>query len=372
MQLSTRATLLFAVICTILGATLALGQSWGADAAPSPSMLSQSDPSTCDVSIAASVEPKEVILGDVVDVMIRASSLCRGEIPPLHVALVLDGSGSMTAESLDVMKSSAKDVVAKLLSGDRPNTKVSVVEYAERATIRCELTADVSEIETCIDAVGADGPTAMDKGIKQGVHTLTKGRSGITRTEELMEVLVVFSDGKNITGCEPVEEEAIRAKEQGILVVTFCVGDDCDSDCLRRVAPSERYTFDPDSIEELFRIIGYIMNPDSWVNLKQLTVSEEFVENMLYIPDSAVPAPIAEPIGLGRLDWQFSLVPRTGITMTWKVRPTEIGTHAVSAGAVGTFRDSRNRGGEISAASVSVNVVAPPLEWVFVPYAENP
>ena len=371
MQLSIRATLLLAAICTVIGVALALGHGRSAGATPLPSPLSQSESSPCDVSIVASVEPEEVILGDVVDVILRASYLCPPEYSPFHLALVLDGSGSMTAESLDVMKSSAKAVVAELRLELNPRAKVSVVEYAERATIRCELTADVPKIEACIDAVGADGPTAIDEGIKGGLTTLTSGRSGISSSDEIQEVLIVYSDSESSTGCGPVEEEAIRAKKQDVLVITSCGGDECAVDCLRRVATTAWYAFDTDNPRELLQVFSRFSTFLGLGTLFHLRVSDEFVENMVYVPDSAVPAPIAESIGLGRLDWQYSYVPAAGITMTWKVRPTEIGNQTVSAGTVATYRDNWRRTGEVSAASVSVNVVAP-LESTFMPYAENP
>lgn len=55
-----------------------------------------------------------------------------------------------------------------------------------------------------------------------------------------------------------------------------------------------------------------------------MTVSDGFVENMLFVPDSAVPAPIAEPIGAGRLDWQFPFVPSAEVGVAGESTATEL------------------------------------------------
>ena len=371
MRPTLRSATLAAALCSVFGAALALVTDSEAGAAPALSRPAQAEISPCDASLRASVEPETIALGETVDVTLHASVTCSEEAA-LHLALVLDGSSSMTPESLTSMKESAKAMVDALELGDYPRTRIGVVEFAESAVIRCDLTADIPEIEACIDGIGSEGPTVIDSGIKSGMQMLTAGRSGFSSSDLIREILIVFSDGKNEAGCGPVEAESNRAKGQGVLMITKCVGAECDSVCVRRVATSARYHFGAEQTEALLDALGKVIENALNISAKRISITEVLIENMAYVPDSADPPVSTSTIAIGRLDWTYNIVPEEGFTMTWKVRPIESGIHPVSTGASGTFIDLLNRTGELSVAAPTVNVVAPAPDNVFIPYAEQP
>jgi hypothetical protein len=188
---------------------------------------------------------------------------------------------------------------------------------------------------------------------------LMRGRKGASQDVEINEVMVVLSDGGNNAGCPPVLQAANAAKGQGILLITICVGADCDAALMRQVASSPRYYFqieDMGSLGEVFRRIQEIVTS---IVLKRMTVKDVLPDNMRYVDGSADPEPKSISPNQDVLTWETSHVPVEGVTFTFKVEPLEAGYWPTNLEASLTFLDNKNRQGEKMFPVPWVNVLQP-------------
>ncbi|MCX8207107.1 MAG: VWA domain-containing protein [Methanothrix sp.] len=162
-------------------------------------------------------------------------NLKGGERPcasPIDVVLSIDSSGSMTtSDPEDLRKSAARQFVSGLdLSTDR----VGIVSWNTSATT-WPLTNNLSDIESSINSIGADGNTCLDTGLKAAIDLLTESSGS--------KVIVLLTDGISTDGGHytppgipgsPVDE----ARSKGIMVFTIALGPDADARNLTEIARS--------------------------------------------------------------------------------------------------------------------------------------
>ncbi len=333
------------VILAALG--LALTQGAPAKASPAEAALQQGNLKSSCIALQKKIaDPQMVLLGETVDVTLTVTALCAGESFPLHIVLVLDGSGSMQGDPNQQMKKACRELIDRLNLKDNPATKVGVVMFNNAAKVLCQLTNLPNQANGCVGRVGAAGGTCIDCGIKAGVGVMTRGRTNAADRDTIREVMVVLSDGENNAGCGPVLAAAGQAKGAGILVITVCVGTGCDVQCMRQAATSPRYFFEARQASQLVNVFDAIRKQFQNIILKGLTVIDNIPENMDYIEGSAQPEPNAIGANGEYLEWRQTHIPKDGVTFTFKVRPLEVGYHRTNKGAYGTYTDNKNRSGD--------------------------
>jgi hypothetical protein len=157
--------------------------------------------STCQAEPNKIANPNVILLGETVDITLTVRANCASETAPLHIVMVLDGSGSMAGAPTQDMKKAAAELIRKLEMDRNPGIQVGVVEFNTQARTLCQLTNQESRAVGCVNNVQANGGTAIDLGILEGLQVLRRGR----RTEiPPREVMIVLSDGGNNAGCDPV------------------------------------------------------------------------------------------------------------------------------------------------------------------------
>lgn len=290
------------------------------------------------------VATEKVWLGDTAAITITFRRECVDPIYPLHIALVLDGSGAMAGSLTRDMKAAVLDFVKDLDLGGNPNTKVAVVEFNTQSRVLCQLTNDAGRVNSCIRRVGAEGGVAIDRGIAGGLQVLVRGRGG-SGSSDIYEVMVLVSQGHNDAGCSPVLKAAGQVKGQGVLLITVCAGRDCDAQCMRQAASSPRYFFTLDTMGLLGPIFQQIRQRIRGITLNQVTVTDTLPANMRYVPDSADPAPKEIGPNGDYLIWQTNYVPRDGVTYSFEVEPQELGCHPTNGEARADYKDNQNRSG---------------------------
>ncbi len=354
----------------VIGSSLAV--MGGGSASASPAMQG-GVASSCIAVNKKEASPEVILLGETVDVTLSVTALCSGEQFPLHIVLVLDNSGSMTGEPEREMKKAAKELVRNLNLKDNPATQVGVVEFNSVANIRCQLTNQSGRVNGCIGGIRSGGGTQIDAGIRRGMQVLTMGRSGFASSDEIREVMVVLSDGESNSGCGPVEAEANRAKGQGVLLITVCVGAGCDAACMRRLATSARYFFEARNPRELTQVFEAIRRSFQNILLKQMTVIDNIPDNMEFIVGSDEPPAKDTGTDYDQLTWQTSFVPRSGVTYTFRLKPLDVGYHPTNNGASGEFRDNKNRTGTFTFRDPWILVLNPePLSTPTAPPTPTP
>jgi len=152
--------------------------------------------------------------------------------PPLHLAAVLDVSGSMGGEKLAYAKEALQRALHFLRQGDA----ISLVTFSTKARGVIEPTSFSAErkrqVQSLLHEIAADATTALDDGLAMGIEYAGRERRETT-------LVLLFSDGlanEGETDLEKIGQRAAKARSAGILVSTLGVGDDYNEALMAEVA----------------------------------------------------------------------------------------------------------------------------------------
>lgn len=198
---------------------------------------------------------------------------------PIHIALVLDKSGSMDGARIASVKSTLNVLVDKLLIGD----KITVIGFSSTADmIASSVTiSDDSvrnQIKASVDKLVADGGTNMEAGITLLGQLFSNGAA-------LPDTIVLLTDGYVNEGITTVAgvHSLIKSYVPNLPVYALGYGDDHNSDFMRALSKRTNgtYTFIdneialPASIGELLGSLqnevakgGVLTFPESWTCLE--------------------------------------------------------------------------------------------------------
>src|SRR6185369_4410647 len=153
---------------------------------------------------------------------------------PVNLAIVLDRSGSMSGEKLELAKRAVETAVDRLLPTDR----FAIVCYDDRIDVVVEATAASREAKTNaierLRAIDARGSTDLAGGLLRGAEqvALAMAPAGVNR-------VLVLTDGLANVGIVDPAELARHARElraRGVTTSTFGVGADFDEALLQSMA----------------------------------------------------------------------------------------------------------------------------------------
>lgn len=156
---------------------------------------------------------------------------------PMHVALIMDCSGSMYGTNIREARKAAGSFVERTLG---PMRQVAVVAFP--GGIQCKPTGDAAVISDAIRGLRPIGSTPMHRGLAYAREAL-KGQAGIQR------VYVVMTDG-HPDDPEATMAEAYRIKRMGGRIVTIGVGRQVQQDFLEGLASGPKdYFYCSESVE---------------------------------------------------------------------------------------------------------------------------
>lgn len=135
---------------------------------------------------------------------------------PMHVALVVDCSGSMYGRGVSDTREVAFQVAEKTLTAE--NREIGVISFP--GGIRTALTPDIETVSAAIQSIAAMGPSSMSEGLSQARHLL-RPQAGVGRT------VVLVSDGI-ADDHEACIAEIHRLKATGCRVITMGIGPSVD------------------------------------------------------------------------------------------------------------------------------------------------
>lgn len=150
---------------------------------------------------------------------------------PLNLCLVLDHSGSMSGKPLATVKEAAIDLVQAL----QPSDRLAVVAFDHEAKVIVPSAAvrETEPIIQAIQALKAQGGTAIDKGMKEGIKETAEGKEG--RVSQMF----LLTDGENEHGDnDRCLKLAKVAAEYNITVNTLGFGAHWNQDVLEAIADS--------------------------------------------------------------------------------------------------------------------------------------
>ena len=158
------------------------------------------------------------------------------------LVLAMDASGSMSAQDVEPDRLSASKQSARaLVDALPPNVRVAVVAYADEARLVQPPTLKRADVFAAIDAIRADGGTAIGEAILVALEAAlppTRPRTGADAVGESASspapreiepgsyrsaAIAVLTDGRNSVGRDPLEA-ARRAARSGVKVYTVGFG----------------------------------------------------------------------------------------------------------------------------------------------------
>lgn len=153
---------------------------------------------------------------------------------PLNLVAVVDKSGSMSGEPLDLVRSSLVQILGQMREGDR----LSIVLYGDVSEVYLKPT-DIAEhrnaITEAISKIASAGSTNMEEGLKVGYATAFADAPGFKGNTRLM----LFTDEQPNVGNTDADGfigMARAASERGIGLTTIGVGVQFDAQLAARVS----------------------------------------------------------------------------------------------------------------------------------------
>ena len=194
-------------------------------------------------------------------------SQTRRDVPSLALALVIDKSGSMANQKIELAKSAALATADLLTARDY----IGVVTFDASAYALCPMTsaADRAAVADRVARLKAGGGTNI-------YPALVQAREELLSVPARLKHVILLSDGRS-TGAG-YDDMALRMSAEGITMSTVAVGDGADTDLLARLASLGRgryyFTDDPGNIPRIFL-------KETMAAQKSAIVEEPFVPNVL-------------------------------------------------------------------------------------------
>ncbi len=294
----------------------------------------------CTLAPDKTVAPAAMPLGYGTRVELRLRVTCTmTDVVPVHIMLVLDGSGSMAGEKNAALKATAKQFVRDLDLPGHPWVRVAVIEFNSTARTLCKLTDDVGRLIACIGRISGNSGTAQDFGIAHGYRELVAARPA--PGQPLREVMLVVTDGSHAAGCMAVEPIATTAKRDGVELVTVGIGLDADHACLQRLASGPDAYFRTETAANLMPAFNAVRAMAHSRGINRLTVTDDLPANLRLLPWTAAPAPGAASDR--HLEWRWRFAEPGVFAMSYWVTPQELGDHPVNVLARATLLDDLGR-----------------------------
>jgi len=172
----------------------------------------------------------------------------RAPAPPLNVCIVLDRSTSMKGEKMDVVKSTANQILRNL----RPQDILSVVTFSDRAEviIPAAYHQDRTRLESRIQMIQPSGATEIFQGLEAGVKEVMRSLD----TKRINHI-ILLTDGHTYGDEQQCLTLASKVAERGIGISAMGIGpewNDIFLDALAaRTGGSSAFISEPQDIKRL-------------------------------------------------------------------------------------------------------------------------
>lgn len=282
--------------------------------------FAQSDVGLTDVSRTfdpAVVEPNGLAT---VNVLLEgAYCSAESDVTGVDVALVLDRSGSMDGEPLELAISAAKGFLKRASSEIDGTDRVGVISFDEIARTEAPIGSPVVQTAGALDALTSGGSTSISGGIDEAVSALS-----IEAIETNAQAMIVLSDGFHNEGRDP-EPAAQEACDVGIQLFTIGLGDSVDP-LLETIPCNGGRYFPAPTPQDLNDIYQLIANDVLGVVATDVVVREMVPAGLTveYVSDSGI---VSENEDETVIEWRIPLLEETSRTFSYQVSGNEVGDY---------------------------------------------
>jgi len=307
----------------------------------------------CAVRGGKTAGPRRVVLGETAGVTLTLHADCptRSDVSGADIVLVIGSSSARsTSASLSYfLVGVARTLLAQL---DVALHRAGAV-FGRYRTIdeveRIPLAADPAPILARLASNEPSGPNLALLIAEAAAMLTAEGRP-----DALPVIVVVAERGPAQPERDASAAQAmVAALNAGILV--YVVVDRGIPELAAAVGSPERYLVNP-SPALLHTIYANILRVAGISMAGNLTIDDVMAPDIDYLPGSARPAAVERD---ARLSWGRSLLPATGLTVTYRVRPTRLGILPVNEVAVARYTDFDGAERELVYPVPEIEVVMP-------------
>jgi Ca-activated chloride channel homolog len=168
--------------------------------------------------------------------------------PPLNLCLVLDRSTSMQGLNMDIVKSTAIQILRRM----RTHDTFSVVAFSDRAevVIPAIRNADLTKMEARIQMLQTSGGTELFQGLECGFSQVTSFAD-----KAHISHIIVLTDGRTYGDEDQCRQLAAQAAEKGIGISGLGIGSDWNDALLDEIASktggNSMYVSRPEDIQQV-------------------------------------------------------------------------------------------------------------------------
>lgn len=301
---------------------------------------------TCAVRGDKTAGPRRVVLGATVGVTLSLHADCPARDDAIGADIVFamrsfHHGGTLTP----FVVSTVRDLLTRI---DASRHRVGAVVDASRASDEphvVPLAADPVPVLELLDLRFTEYGR-----LRRAIVAATDLLAADARPEALQVLVLMVDLGRQ---GEPLVEAMAAARAAGI--VTFVVSERRDPELADVAGSPERYLVDP-SPAQLYGLVAQVLRIAGISMAGNLTIDDAMAPDIDYLPGSARPAALERD---ARLSWGRSLLPATGLTMTYTVRPTRLGVLPVNEVAVARFTDFDGAERELVYPVPEIEVVLP-------------
>jgi len=292
----------------------------------------------CEVKGNKTASPAKIRLGETVQIRLELTPECPpASFRAVDVVLVIDRSRSMQGTKDTQARRAASEFVDTILAS--PIQRVGLVTFDGSAYLGSGLSQNAAAVKAAINSYPLGSGTNIAAGLDMAfVDILQKeGRA------DALPVIVLMSDGAPNApgnGDEP-STAAVRsanfARIAGVVIYGIGIGSDTDANLMKQIVGNPaNYYFSPDAedLVVIYRAIALLVGDAA---LRDLTLDDDLYKDVALVDGTANPAPT---IAGRRLTWTAALVPSTGLTWVYEVKPTKVGTYPTNDRAVAAYTDA--------------------------------
>lgn len=292
---------------------------------PTPSELA------CTVRGDKRAAPSTLVLGETTAVTLTLAARCpsSSKLVGADIVLIMDRSGSMSGDKIEAARGAAR-AFAELL--DVRHHRLGLVSFSDNATVDVPLTTAVAAVVDGLEAIQTGGETNMAASIESALTQLqSAGRP------EALPVIVLLTDGQYTASTADPRVAAGRARNWGAQIYAIGLGEDVVASVLADLTGDAGRTFFAPTPSELYPIYSQILRLVLASLAGNLIVDDQLGDGMRYIDGSASPSAL---VSTGRLRWGRSLLPATGITLSYRLQPQALGCQATNKQALADYTDA--------------------------------
>lgn len=297
---------------------------------PTPSATpTQVSASRCDVSVDKVLFPSRILLGETSVITMSVIADCPGAsaFDGADVVLAIDNSASMERQKLRDAINVGIQIESALIGSDY---RLGLVTFSDTAQHEIQLGTPGSRVAKWAANLEAKGRTNLSKGLDMAGEMLID-----TKMPNRLPLVVMITDGFGNFGGS-ASSTAARLHAEGLSVAAVAIGEKPDRDQLNSIVSERGLLYDEKKVDVTAwftrEFLGRFAEGwgTQWKVLDALQIEVDYVEG------SAQPAAF---VNARQLSWERPALPRSGLVVSYRLRPKYVGAFPTSKNSALTFED---------------------------------